>query len=81
MQKHTERRWLRLKVQNSFLIEKLNKKWFFIPSYSLSCRLKQNGQKNFDKKARNFFPTQDIFKLWDSLLQDIVDVKFIYVKN
>lgn len=33
------------------------------------------------KKSRKFFPSQDTFKLWDLLLQDIVDAKFIYVKN
>lgn len=41
----------------------------------------KKGQKKFEKNQKKSFPAQDIFKLWDSLLQDIVDAVFIHAKN
>lgn len=41
----------------------------------------KKAKKSFEKNQRKLFPALDIFKLWDSLVQDIVDAIFIHAKN
>lgn len=60
------------------------KQGMILHSFSLYEKLQtlnKKGKKVLEKHQRNFFLAQDIFKLQDSLLWDIVDDVFINAKN